>query len=75
MRGALVIKAAPGAKVTVGGLTVDNAGWTWQPVNATDLTEKEEDRIRCGGATEQDAIYGVFVVVFISTGASAWCAA
>lgn len=30
--GALVVKAAPGAKVVIDGLAVSNAGWKWTPL-------------------------------------------
>lgn len=31
--GALVVKAAPGAHVTIDGLTVSNKGWQWTPTD------------------------------------------
>ncbi len=45
VQGALVIRAAPGAKVHVGALAVRNAGWAWQPL-AEGQPAKEEERIR-----------------------------
>lgn len=30
--GALVVKAVPGAKVVIDGLSVSNAGWSWTPL-------------------------------------------
>jgi UDP-sugar pyrophosphorylase len=29
--GALVVRAVPGARVVIDGLTVSNAGWSWTP--------------------------------------------
>ncbi len=45
VRGALVVRAAPGARVTVGRLTVDNKGWSWQPLEDGEAAP-EEERIR-----------------------------
>jgi hypothetical protein len=30
--GALVVKAVPGARVVIDGLSVSNAGWSWTPL-------------------------------------------
>lgn len=30
--GALVVRAVPGARVVIDGLTVSNAGWQWTPL-------------------------------------------
>mmetsp|Transcript_13425 Transcript_13425/g.32803 ORF Transcript_13425/g.32803 Transcript_13425/m.32803 type:complete len:805 (-) Transcript_13425:652-3066(-) len=43
--GALVVRAVPGAKVTVGALKVANAGWVWFPLKDSDPAP-EEERIR-----------------------------
>ncbi|KXZ48443.1 hypothetical protein GPECTOR_28g853 [Gonium pectorale] len=45
VRGALVVRAVPGARVKLGGLTVENAGWVWQPL-AEGEAAPEEERIR-----------------------------
>jgi hypothetical protein len=31
--GALVVRAVPGAKVVLDGLTVSNQGWNWTPID------------------------------------------
>ncbi|PNW73176.1 hypothetical protein CHLRE_14g621751v5 [Chlamydomonas reinhardtii] len=43
--GALVVRAAPGARVTLGPLAVSNRGWTWAPL-AEGEAASEEERIR-----------------------------
>ncbi|KAG2447470.1 hypothetical protein HYH02_007398 [Chlamydomonas schloesseri] len=43
--GALVIRAAPGARVTVGPMAVSNKGWAWSPL-AEGEAASEEERIR-----------------------------
>ncbi|GLI66614.1 hypothetical protein VaNZ11_010538 [Volvox africanus] len=45
VRGALVVRAVAGAKVDLGPLTVDNAGWIWEPLEEGEAAS-EEDRIR-----------------------------
>ena len=44
--GALVIRAVPGAKVSVGPLVVSNKGWSWAPLAEGDKSATEEERIR-----------------------------
>lgn len=44
--GALVIRAVPGAKVRVESMSVENRGWEWIPVNDSDASVLEVDRIR-----------------------------
>lgn len=45
VHGALVVRAAPGAKVAIRGLKVQNAGWEWRPL-AEGEAAKEEEAIR-----------------------------
>jgi len=45
VQGALVVRAAPGAKVVVGPLKVQNAGWAWQALKDGEES-KEEEKIR-----------------------------
>jgi len=51
LNGALVIKAAPGAKVTVDGLTVSNKGWEWKALEEGEAAEEYLQirgfRLRC----------------------------
>ena len=44
-RGALVIDAPAGARITVDGLVVDNEGWAWEALQR-DERASEEERIR-----------------------------
>lgn len=45
LRGALVIRAVSGAKVTVKGLEVENGGWEWVPlVYGEEASEEEKMR-------------------------------
>ena len=43
--GALVIRAVPGAKVTIGKLEVKNEGWEWKPLVEGEPA-LEEEKIR-----------------------------
>lgn len=43
--GALVVRAVPGARVVLDGLSVSNAGWEWAP-----LDEVRHCAERCGGS-------------------------
>ncbi|GIL88648.1 hypothetical protein Vretimale_17244 [Volvox reticuliferus] len=45
VRGALVVRAVAGATVELGQLTVDNAGWIWEPLEEGE-SASEEDCIR-----------------------------
>ncbi|KAF8062991.1 hypothetical protein HT031_003830 [Scenedesmus sp. PABB004] len=40
--GALVVRAAPGARVTIDGLSVSNAGWAWTPLDRVESPTPEE---------------------------------
>uniref|UniRef100_A0A383VCY8 UTP-monosaccharide-1-phosphate uridylyltransferase n=1 Tax=Tetradesmus obliquus TaxID=3088 RepID=A0A383VCY8_TETOB len=40
--GALVVRAVPGAKVVLDGLTVSNQGWSWTPIEKVDSPTLEE---------------------------------
>lgn len=42
VEGALVIRAVPGARVTIGKLNVQNEGWSWQPLVAGEPASEEE---------------------------------
>lgn len=44
-KGALVIEGVAGAEVTINGLTVENEGWEWEPLNP-DSGASEEEYIR-----------------------------
>ena len=47
VEGALVVRAVPGARVSVGKLSVRNSGWEWRPLQPDDATAKEEEKMRC----------------------------
>mmetsp|Transcript_39347 Transcript_39347/g.47684 ORF Transcript_39347/g.47684 Transcript_39347/m.47684 type:complete len:755 (+) Transcript_39347:160-2424(+) len=44
--GALLIKACPGANVTINNLNIKNNGWTWRAIDEADTSLPEVDRIR-----------------------------
>lgn len=44
--GALVVKTAPEAKVTLSGLKVENEGWVLDPIDSEDTSIPEETRVR-----------------------------
>lgn len=46
--GALLVRAVPGADVTIKGLRVMNAGWRWQALEEGEVAT-EEERIRSAG--------------------------
>jgi hypothetical protein len=51
VRGALVVRAVPGAQVVLDGLTVSNAGWTWTPLDkASDFCHQYCGLQRCSDA-------------------------
>ncbi len=51
VRGTLVVRAAAGARVQLGALTVANRGWSWEPLaEGEEATEEERIRWARGGA-------------------------
>jgi len=56
--GALVVRAVPGARVVIDGLTVSNKGWTWTPLEQVGGPARGRQGVKGGAGGMRDTVLG-----------------